>query len=115
MQSLEPNGPLSRLTRSLGPAPAWAQEAETERTPRKLRPHEQKRAKLALNQKMSKVPVFLVTNENGAPFLNELPSGDYSALMFLFPAEAKKNARQCAESAERCVLRRPADTDKLAP
>jgi len=89
-QSLEPNGPLSRLTRSLGPAPAWAQEAETERTPRKLRPHEQKRAKLALNQKMSKVPVFLVTNENGAPFLNELPSGDYSALMFLFPAEAKK-------------------------
>ena len=49
-----------------------------------------KRAKLALKAKLSKVPVFMVTNGGGSPFLNKLSSGDQSAVMFLFPSDAQK-------------------------
>jgi len=49
-----------------------------------------KRLKLQLKSKLAKVPVFMVTNEQGSPFLNRLASGDQSALMFLFPAEAER-------------------------
>merc|ERR1719240_1964904 len=68
------------MTRSLAPAPAWAEEGEAAQAG-KLRPGEQRKAKVA---------VFMVTNERGSPFLNQLASGDQSALMFLFPAEAQK-------------------------
>jgi hypothetical protein len=50
----------------------------------------QKRLKGMLKTKLGKVPVFMVTNEQGSPFLNRLASGDQSALMFLFPGEAQK-------------------------
>ena len=50
----------------------------------------QKKLKAMLKTKLGKVPVFMVTNEGGSPFLNRLASGDQSALMFLFPGEAQK-------------------------
>uniref|UniRef100_A0A7S4FCC1 Uncharacterized protein n=1 Tax=Chrysotila carterae TaxID=13221 RepID=A0A7S4FCC1_CHRCT len=49
-----------------------------------------KKARLALKAKLSKVPVFLVTNEGGSPFLSQRGDGDQAALMFLFPGEANK-------------------------
>jgi hypothetical protein len=49
-----------------------------------------KKAQLALKAKLSKVPVFMVTNGGGSPFLNKLSSGDQSAVMFLFPSDAQK-------------------------
>mmetsp|Transcript_19846 Transcript_19846/g.45760 ORF Transcript_19846/g.45760 Transcript_19846/m.45760 type:complete len:334 (-) Transcript_19846:348-1349(-) len=50
----------------------------------------QKRTKMALKAKLSKVPVFMVTNEGGSPFLSNRGDGDQAALMFLFPADAEK-------------------------
>ena len=49
-----------------------------------------KKAKLALKAKLGKVPVFMVTNGGGSPFLNKLASGDQSAVMFLFPSDAQR-------------------------
>ena len=49
-----------------------------------------KRLKLALKAKLAKVPVFLVTNEGGSPFLSTISGGDQSALMFLFPSDAQR-------------------------
>jgi hypothetical protein len=49
-----------------------------------------KKAKLALKKKLGKVPVFMVTNGGGSPFLNKLASGDQSAVMFLFPSDAQR-------------------------
>jgi len=49
-----------------------------------------KKAKLALETKLGKVPVFMVTNGGGSPFLNKQASGDQSAVMFLFPSDAKR-------------------------
>lgn len=49
-----------------------------------------KKAKLALKAKLGKVPVFMVTNSGGSPFLNKLASGDQSAVMFLFPSDAQR-------------------------
>lgn len=48
-----------------------------------------KRAKLLLKTKLGKVPVFMVTNGGGSPFLNKLGNGDQSAVMFLFPKGAQ--------------------------
>lgn len=45
---------------------------------------------LQFKSKLAKVPVFMVTNDGGSPFLNQLASGDQSALMFMFPAEAER-------------------------
>ena len=50
----------------------------------------QKRCRLQLRSKLAKVPVFVVTNDGGSPFLSQIPGGDQSALLFLFPAEAQK-------------------------
>jgi len=81
---------LSRF--GLGAAPAYAAETAVEApaAPKLLSAATRKRLKLALKSKLAKVPVFMVTNEAGSPFLNRLASGDQSALMFLFPAEAEK-------------------------
>ena len=49
-----------------------------------------KRLKLALKAKLAKVPVFLVTNEGGSPFLSTLAGGDQSALLFMFPSDAQR-------------------------
>eukprot|EP00966_Prymnesium_polylepis_P014398 332455-Prymnesium_polylepis.1 len=49
-----------------------------------------KRLKLALKSKLAKVPVFLVTNEGGSPFLSTLAGGDQSALLFMFPSDAQR-------------------------
>jgi hypothetical protein len=51
---------------------------------------QQKRLMKMLKSKLAKVPVFMVTNEGGSPFLNKLATGDQSALMFLFPGEAER-------------------------
>ena len=80
-------GVLSRL---VGARPAWAAQVLEAPTVRRLGAGAQKRLKLQLKTKLGKVPVFMVTNEGGSPFLNRLASGDQSALMFLFPAEAQK-------------------------
>jgi hypothetical protein len=76
------------------PGAAWAAEsavAEAEAAPmRTLSAAQRKRLKLAFKAKLAKIPVFMVTNEGGSPFLNQLSSGDQSALMFLFPEEAQK-------------------------
>jgi hypothetical protein len=85
-EPVEARGLLARMAQSLTPEPAWAEE----KPPRKLRPMEQRRAKTTLKHLLAKVPVFMVTNAGGSPFLNQLSSGDQSALMFLFPAEAQK-------------------------
>merc|ERR1719271_1535907 len=85
-EPVEARGLLARMAQSLTPEPAWAEE----KPPRKLRPMEQRRAKLALKNLLAKGPGFMVTNDKGSPFLNQLSSGDQSALMFLFPAEADK-------------------------
>merc|ERR1719247_10218 len=55
-----------------------------------MSPAAQKRCQGMFKAKLAKVPVFMVTNEGGSPFLNKLASGDQSALMFLFPAEAER-------------------------
>lgn len=84
------NEPLqqSALTRRL-PGAAWA--ADLTAAPQKsLSSGQQKRLKQLLKTKLSKVPVFMVTNEGGSPFLNRLASGDQSALMFLYPGGAQK-------------------------
>ena len=76
-----------------GTAPAWAAEAppaEVGAPAPKLSTAARKRLMLSFKSKLAKVPVFMVTNEAGSPFLNQLGSGDQSALMFLFPAEAEK-------------------------
>ncbi len=78
-----------------GPAPAWAADAgaavaEAPVATRTLSAAQRKRLKLAFKAKLAKVPVFMVTNEGGSPFLNQLSSGDQSALMFIFPAEAER-------------------------
>lgn len=49
-----------------------------------------KRLKLLLKAKLAKVPVFLVTNDGGSPFLSTLSGGDQSALLFLFPSDAER-------------------------
>ncbi|KAL1527192.1 hypothetical protein AB1Y20_015871 [Prymnesium parvum] len=49
-----------------------------------------KRLKMAFKAKLAKVPVFLVTNEGGSPFLSTLSGGDQSALLFLFPSDAQR-------------------------
>jgi len=49
----------------------------------------QKRCRSALLSKLSKVPVFIATNDQASPFLSQRPGGDQSALMFLYPAEAQ--------------------------
>lgn len=49
-----------------------------------------KRLKLALKSKLAKVPVFLVTNDGGSPFLSTLAGGDQSALLFMFPSDAQR-------------------------
>ena len=85
---LHERAPLSRL---LGSSPAWAADAATAEAPmRTLSAPQRKRLKLAFKAKLAKVPVFMVTNDGGSPFLNQLSSGDQSALMFLFPAEAQR-------------------------
>lgn len=75
-----------------GPAPAWAADAAVAQAPaaRTLNAAQRKRLKLAFKAKLAKVPVFMVTNDGGSPFLNQLSTGDQSALMFLFPAEAER-------------------------
>jgi len=45
---------------------------------------------MAFKAKLAKVPVFLVTNEGGSPFLSTLSGGDQSALLFLFPSDAQR-------------------------
>jgi len=69
------------------PAPAPAPAAAPARP---LSAATRKRLGLLFKAKLAKVPVFMVTNEAGSPFLNALSSGDQSALMFLFPGEAQK-------------------------
>jgi len=49
-----------------------------------------KQAKLALKTKLGKVPVFMVTNDGGSPFLNQQSNGDQSAVMFLYPGDAER-------------------------
>lgn len=49
-----------------------------------------KKAKLALKTKLGKVPVFMVTNDGGSPFLNQQSNGDQSAVMFLYPGDAER-------------------------
>ena len=76
-----------------GPAPAWAAQAGAiaeAPAARTLNAAQRKRLKLAFKAKLAKVPVFMVTNEGGSPFLNQLSTGDQSALMFIFPAEAQR-------------------------
>jgi len=76
-----------------GPTPAWAAQeavAEAPAAGRRLSATQRKRLKLAFKSKLAKVPVFMVTNEGGSPFLNQLSSGDQSALMFIYPAEAQR-------------------------
>jgi len=74
------------------PGVAWAAEsAVAEAAPvRSLSAAQRKRLKLAFKAKLAKIPVFMVTNEGGSPFLNQLASGDQSALMFLYPEEAQR-------------------------
>jgi len=80
---------LSRV--GIGASPAYAAtEAVAEAPSRMLSGARQKKLRLALKSKLNKVPVFMVTNEGGSPFLNRLASGDQSALMFLFPDEAER-------------------------
>ena len=81
--------PASLQRLGLGAAPATAQQAAPP-APKTLSAAKQKKLTLALKSKLAKVPVFMVTNEGGSPFLNRLASGDQSALMFLFPGEAEK-------------------------
>lgn len=50
----------------------------------------QKHARTLLKQKLAKVPVFLVTNEAGSPFLSTIAGGDQASLMFLYPEDAQK-------------------------
>ena len=68
-----------------GPAAAWATEgtavAESAAPARSLNAAQRKRLKLALKAKLAKIPVFMVTNDGGSPFLNQLASGDQSALI----------------------------------
>jgi hypothetical protein len=47
------------------------------------------RCRKALRSKLQRVPTFVVTNDVGSPFLSQMSSGDQSALMFLYPAEAQ--------------------------
>ena len=49
-----------------------------------------KRLRIALRAKLTKVPVFMVTNEAASPYLSQLPTGDQTALMFLYPTEADR-------------------------
>jgi len=80
----------SALARLVGAKPALAAESAVAPATKQLGPAAQKRLKLVLKRKLAKVPVFMVTNEGGSPFLNQLSSGDQSALMFLFPEEAER-------------------------
>ena len=83
---------LSRL--GLGAAPAYAAPEpapiEAPAPGKLLSAGQRKRLKLQFKSKLAKVPCFMVTNEGGSPFLNRLASGDQSALMFIFPAEAER-------------------------
>ena len=84
-------GVASRFGIGAAPAYAAAPAVEAPPAPRKvLSGPARKRLKLQLKSKLAKVPVFMVTNEGGSPFLNRLSSGDQSALMFLFPGEAER-------------------------
>lgn len=49
-----------------------------------------KRLKMTFKSKLSKVPVYLVTNDAGSPFLSTLSGGDQSALLFLHPSDAQR-------------------------
>ena len=42
-----------------------------------------------LKKKLKRVPVFMVTNDGGSPFLSSTPDGNQAALMFMFPADAQ--------------------------
>lgn len=55
-----------------------------------VNPRHVQASKLLLKHKLSKVPVFLVTNEGGSPFLSTLSGGDQASLMFTFPADAQR-------------------------
>lgn len=90
-QALEPGATRGVFSRLLGASPAWAAEGAVAEAPsRVLSAAQRKRLKLQFKAKLAKVPVFMVTNEGGSPFLNQLSSGDQSALMFIFPAEAQR-------------------------
>lgn len=81
----------SAVARLVGAKPALAAESAVGApTAKQLGPAAQKRLKLVLKRKLAKVPIFMVTNEGGSPFLNQLSTGDQSALMFLFPEEAER-------------------------
>lgn len=74
------DGPLAGV---LGARPAFA-------APSVVSTGARKKARLVLKAKLGKVPVFMVTNGGGSPFLNKQSSGDQSAVMFLFPSDAQR-------------------------
>ena len=91
MEGAQSGGGSSLISRLGGARSAWASDSAATATAEKaLGGPAKKRLKQALKSKLAKVPVFMVTNEGGSPFLNRLSSGDQSALMFIFPGEAQK-------------------------
>ncbi len=74
----------SAIARQLPGAQAVAQEVS------QLAPQQSKRARKLVQQKLAKVPIFMVTNEAGSPYLNPMSNGDQAALMFLAPEEAQR-------------------------
>ena len=49
-----------------------------------------------LKKKLKRVPVFMVTNDGGSPFLSSTPDGNQAALMFMFPADAQPTLPRCS-------------------
>ncbi len=80
-------GPLRQDSGVAIAAPAPLQGATQERAGSPL---QKKKCRIALRSKLSKVPVFVVTNDAQSPFLSQIQGGDQAALLFLFPAEAQK-------------------------
>lgn len=74
-----------RLDGGLGAVPALAVTSS-----KQLSATRQKRVRMTFKNKLAKVPVFMVTNDGGSPFLSSLQGGDQSALMHLFPADAQR-------------------------
>ena len=87
---LQESGQSNPVSRRISPAPAWATEESVAAPSRTLNAAQIKRLKLMFKAKLAKVPVFMVTNDGGSPFLNQLATGDQSALMFINPAEAQR-------------------------
>lgn len=85
--ALRPLPQLNRASNLLEPSALAAPTAQSRASLRA------KRLRISLRAKLTKVPVFMVTNEQASPYLSQLPSGDQTALMFLYPTEASNMLR----------------------